>query len=201
MTASAPERQVPTGPTKSDETTSTAQKQARLTGWYEPLPRQVLLRRAFSLIYRLVTPWSCATSPVKSGRTQTEILSASGLLELPLLMDFCAIFGPWSPKLAADVALKAVTHRPGMLDDLSHAARAVFAPNLQQVMDRSVALFHAITQEDGDVITKTHSELLESVAYLYDFAASLYLTVACTPYGTHSVYVSLYHFPPSLLCD
>lgn len=165
----------------------------RITAWYEPTARQLLLRRAFSLVLRLVTPWTVSESPVKSGRPHTEVLASLQLLDLPQLMDLCAIYGPWSPKLTATVAARFLKWKPAILEDLAAAAKSIFTSNLQQVLDRSFSLLASVATDSGtggssrgnvDSGAAARTGLLDACAYLYDFVSTLYLTLACLPDGS-----------------
>lgn len=88
--------------------------------WHDPR-RQSLAKRVFAVCLRLVTrPGDPGILPKDA---QAAILVGQRLIDVPKLMDLCALFAPWSPSLCLDLVGRAVRLLPGLLDDLGLASR------------------------------------------------------------------------------
>lgn len=146
---------------------------------------QELSQRVFMVLYRMSSNQylGACSSESFSSKEHTDLLLGKTLLDIPKLMDVCAIYGHDNAKLAQSLVINALKSQPELIDELKEVVPQ-FLHIIETMHYRCCFAFEALPSS-GNNLTSTvgqlHEDLLEVMDFINDAVASLDAFVEAYP--------------------
>jgi len=146
---------------------------------------QELSQRVFMVLYRMSSNQdlgACASESFSS-KEHTDLLLGKRLLDLPKLMDVCAIYGHDNAKLARSLVLNALKSQPGLIDELKEVVPQ-FLHIVETMHRRCCSALEALPSSGNNLTSRVgrlHEDLLEVMDFINDAVSTLDAFVEAYP--------------------
>lgn len=138
---------------------------------------QELSQRVFMVLYRMSSNQDlgvCANESFSS-KEHTDLLLGKRLLDIPKLMDVCAIYGHDNAKLTQSLVLNALKSQPGLIDE-SKEVVPQFLHIVETMHHRCCSALEAPPSSGNNLTSRVgrlHEDLLEVMDFINDAVATL----------------------------
>ncbi|XP_076949367.1 LOW QUALITY PROTEIN: uncharacterized protein LOC143621987 [Bidens hawaiensis] len=151
-----------------------------------------LSRRVFMILYRMSSNRDpgARSSDSLSAKDHTVILQEKKLLDLPKLLDICAIYGHENEELTRLIVNNAIKAQP-LIHDSFTPAISHFLNTVHTMVDRcttSLEVLYSSYEEQDNSFTRLHTDYLEIMDFINDAIVSMHALV--TAYNYAAVYFS-----------
>ncbi|XP_076937684.1 uncharacterized protein LOC143605471 [Bidens hawaiensis] len=151
-----------------------------------------LSRRVFMILYRMSSNRDpgARSSDSLSAKDHTVILQDKKLLDLPKLLDICAIYGHENEELTRLIVNNAIKVQP-LIHDSFTPAISHFLNLVHTMVDRcttSLEVLYSSYDEQDNSFTRLHTDYLEIMDFINDAIVSMHALV--TAYNYAAVYFS-----------
>lgn len=146
---------------------------------------QELSQRVFIVLYRMSSNQdlgACASESFSS-KEHTDLLLGKRLLDIPKLMDVCAIYGHDNAKLARSLVINALKSQPDLIDELKEVVPQ-FLHIAETMHHRCCSAFEALPSSGRNLtsmVGQLHEDLLEVMDFINDAVATLDAFVEAYP--------------------